>query len=979
MTGGIAAAVTGLFRFGNAIIEVNRQVSDAIADVAKAANVSIEFVDSLTERLKGRRTRTSLLDQLGIAEIGGKLGVAKDQLFEFVEAVDVVNVALGDQFGGDVEATTDTLGKLRNVLGDIKTENVGQDIVRIGNALNFLEAQGVASGATIADFTGRIGGVATTLGVASGKIIGVSTTLNELNLNAERGSTGFIRILQRVAQTPEAFAKAAGVSAEEFTKLVNDDLFGAVTLFLEKINDRNLSNTELAQTLKSLKLTGVGVSEVVSKLGGNLGLLNTRVNQATESLTNADSVTQEFEKKNANLAAELSRLSNNFKNLFTNSDFANTVAGFVGGFADMIGSGEKLSDQLRQQQTDFNALIGVLQDTTIEEDQRNRILTTLKEQYPGYLKFVDDDVNGQVDLAKSLAFGNQLFEQRILLQATEEERTRITKDRIAAENELTRALIEQQKAEDLRGKGRGPARNEAADLQASENINTQAQRRIVLARKRIADLNAELAKLNETADATSLRTTGKTIAELQNGIDDILTGSGETGTGGGNDTGDGKIKALAGSIQFLEEQVKSLEDTIQKTPVNAGVLPKLLKDLDQAKLKLEVAKQAFQRLRFFTQFGFDLAAPDQGAQVPPTIDLIPELDTPGNKQSAKEQAAALAKAVQDDLDAIEFPVEIDKEGLSAFEKEIERAREEDNKRREESAEAEAERQAKIREALIEGAVSATQSAADAIFQIKENQIQKEEKQAFEALDRQEKEALDKAKGNAKKEDQIRREFDEKRAEQERKFAQKRKENARKEALINIALAVTKALTGAVPPFNFILAGLAAVAGAAQLAVINTQEFAEGGVAKKLKPGTIKEKPNAPRTPKGDNVLAYVSPGEMILNKLQQARLMSIAGNDIFGRAGVPGYAQSATPVPHFATGGLVGILPQTTIAGSASQLNINTKAEFSPEQIQQLGVLLGISISNAVAPTVKTAIGEGLDDANRRTERQAALNTQRQG
>jgi hypothetical protein len=44
------------------------------------------------------------------------------------------------------------------------------------------------------------------------------------------------------------------------------------------------------------------------------------------------------------------------------------------------------------------------------------------------------------------------------------------------------------------------------------------------------------------------------------------------------------------------------------------------------------------------------------------------------------------------------------------------------------------------------------------------------------------------------------------------------------AAINIAEAITKALTGAIPPWSFILAGLAAAAGAIQLAAIASQNF-----------------------------------------------------------------------------------------------------------------------------------------------------------
>jgi len=325
VTGGILALVSA----GKQIVDINAKVSDSIADVAKTANVSIEFVNGLSDALEKRDTRTSLIDQLGIAKIGGQLGVAKEDLFGFVEAVDKVGVALGDQFGGSVEQTTDVIGKLRNVFKDIKTDDIGADILHIGNALNYLEAQGVASAGSIADFAGRIGGVGNALGVSAPQIFGVSTALAELNVNAERGSSGFVRLLQKVGSAPGAFAKAIDVPAKDFKKLVNDDIFGAVELFLQKVNDKKLSNTELSSLLKDLKINGVGTAEVVTKLGQNIQLLDQRVGEAGITLQQTGSIEQEFEKKNNTLGAEIEKLGNTLKNVATDNTFGDFLKGIV--------------------------------------------------------------------------------------------------------------------------------------------------------------------------------------------------------------------------------------------------------------------------------------------------------------------------------------------------------------------------------------------------------------------------------------------------------------------------------------------------------------------------------------------------------------------------------------------------------------------------------------------------------------------------
>jgi hypothetical protein len=74
----------------------------------------------------------------------------------------------------------------------------------------------------------------------------------------------------------------------------------------------------------------------------------------------------------------------------------------------------------------------------------------------------------------------------------------------------------------------------------------------------------------------------------------------------------------------------------------------------------------------------------------------------------------------------------------------------------------------------------------------------------------------------------------------------------------------------------------------QIAKIKAQEFADGGQIKSLGNGKIKAKPNTKPTAKGDNVLAYVKAGEVILNERQQ----ELAGGPEFFRSlGVPGFCR----------------------------------------------------------------------------------------
>lgn len=350
--GAVLGATFGI----NEFIQANALASDSVADVAKTANISIEAVRKFQEELKGRDTRTSLVNQLGIAEIGGQLGVVEDQLLDFTKATDIVTVALKDEFGGSVQEVTKQVATLRNVIPGLKTEDVGEDILRIGNALNFLSAEGNATSPVIADFVNRLSGVAGPLNISSASIFGLSATLDELGVSAERGSTAAQNALFGIAAAPAKFAQIAGKSVEEFTKIVEDDLVLALGLVSKGAQESTEKNTEFVKLLAELGIEGVREIETFGKLGGAYDLLTKRVEQAGQALQETSSVTQEFEKKNNTFGASIDKLKNSIINLTVNSnfqDFLSAGINAVSGFINVLAGLPKL---LSENKTEFVAL-----------------------------------------------------------------------------------------------------------------------------------------------------------------------------------------------------------------------------------------------------------------------------------------------------------------------------------------------------------------------------------------------------------------------------------------------------------------------------------------------------------------------------------------------------------------------------------------------------------------------------------------------
>ncbi len=306
---GGSVVTQGLQTLANLAVTVKEKIysmSDSLSDVGKATDKAKSEVRELNSELSNLKTRTFNEELRDMATVAGKNGIQKD-LAGFVKSTDMVNVAFGDEFD-NVTQLTEGLIDVRKIFKDIQTDNTADDILHIGNAMNYLADAGTATGKTMLDFSSRMGGTLIPMGATSGQILGLATTLEELSVTAERGSTAINTIFQKMSTDVEGFAKVAGMSTKDFAHLINTDIFGAFNKFVVGAKAGGAQATEFAKILKDTELSGSGASEVVMKLASNQDMLAKYVGAATQKLKESSAITDEFNKKNNNAAAIMDKV-----------------------------------------------------------------------------------------------------------------------------------------------------------------------------------------------------------------------------------------------------------------------------------------------------------------------------------------------------------------------------------------------------------------------------------------------------------------------------------------------------------------------------------------------------------------------------------------------------------------------------------------------------------------------------------------------
>lgn len=288
-------------------IDAYARMDAAIREVGKYTGLTDAELKALNEDLKKIDTATPREQLNALAADAGRLGIqSRDDILAFVEAADIINVALGEDLG---EGAVKNIGKLAQMFGDDKEMGLKQAMLSTASTINELAQSSSASEGYIVDFTSRMAGMGKTVGMTQAQIMGLAAVMDQNMLGAETSATALSRTLQVLLNNTEQAARVAGVSTAEFSQLLRDDANEALLLFaegLQKLGDAE----QQAAALKALDMTGQGISSTLQTLAQNAATVRTTQEQATEAFRQGNSVSQEFAKQQEKVEYQLQQAKN---------------------------------------------------------------------------------------------------------------------------------------------------------------------------------------------------------------------------------------------------------------------------------------------------------------------------------------------------------------------------------------------------------------------------------------------------------------------------------------------------------------------------------------------------------------------------------------------------------------------------------------------------------------------------------------------
>ena len=293
---GIAAATKTAIEF-----------EDAWTGVTKTVNATPQQFEKINAGLKNlaQTTSSTYQDIAHYAELAGQMGIPTDSIVGFTKTI----TELGDTTNLVGEEAAQSIAKFSNVMvSQSKKTNtyysrLGSTIVDLGNKFSTTEAD-------IMNMATRLGVAGKMVGFNSNEVLGLSTALSSLGIEAAAGGSSVSKMLKTIDisvstgdKKLQKFAEVSGMTSQQFQKAWGEDAAGTFLKFVEGIG----KSADVTKTLDELGIKEVRQAQSMGALAQSSDVLASALNVSKNAWNDNTAMANEAEKRYATLKSQLSQ------------------------------------------------------------------------------------------------------------------------------------------------------------------------------------------------------------------------------------------------------------------------------------------------------------------------------------------------------------------------------------------------------------------------------------------------------------------------------------------------------------------------------------------------------------------------------------------------------------------------------------------------------------------------------------------------
>lgn len=304
-----------------AAVNTGIEFESAFAGVKKTVDATEEEFDRLRNGIleMSRTIPESASAIAGVMEIAGQLGIANDSLLDFTETM--INLGVSTNMSAEDAATA--LAKFANIVnmedydkdGVSNWERLGSTVVDLGNKFATTEED-------IVNMSMRLASTGHLAGLSEADILGLSTAMSAVGIRAEAGGSAMAKLLKKIqvavetgSESLEDYAKVANMSSDEFSKAFQDNAVGALTAFIDGLNDTERNGASAIAVLDEMGLKEVRLSNMILALAGSEGVMTDAVKIANEAWGENVALTEEAEKRYETVESQVTLVKNALQEL----------------------------------------------------------------------------------------------------------------------------------------------------------------------------------------------------------------------------------------------------------------------------------------------------------------------------------------------------------------------------------------------------------------------------------------------------------------------------------------------------------------------------------------------------------------------------------------------------------------------------------------------------------------------------------------
>lgn len=280
---------------------------DAWTGVTKTVNATPQQFEKINAGLKNlaQTTSSTYQDIAHYAELAGQMGIPTDSIVGFTKTI----TELGDTTNLVGEEAAQSIAKFSNVMvSQSKKTNayysrLGSTIVDLGNKFSTTEADIMAMAT-------RLGVAGKMVGFNSNQVLGLSTALSSLGIEAAAGGSSVSKMLKTIDLSVstgdkklQKFAEVSGMTSQQFQKAWGEDAAGTFLKFVEGIG----KSADVTKTLDELGIKEVRQAQSMGALAQSSDVLASALNVSKNAWNDNTAMANEAEKRYATLKSQLSQ------------------------------------------------------------------------------------------------------------------------------------------------------------------------------------------------------------------------------------------------------------------------------------------------------------------------------------------------------------------------------------------------------------------------------------------------------------------------------------------------------------------------------------------------------------------------------------------------------------------------------------------------------------------------------------------------